>query len=489
MKRNIFLLALICLFQLPGALALSDTTTVPTKIVGGTLTTITAHPWQAFITTNESFNSGAIIGSYYILTAAHGVYIDEPVPAAEIQVKIGTAQPFENDQGTVYQVLETIIHPSYDPLTGLHDIALLKLAEPVAFEGVDVIEPLADPSVPGMGAFTTIAGWGWTTYPSGEESQSLREISLPVVDIQPYQLLAGYDNSDQGVCFGDGGSPMVIDVGGTPMLAGITSGMVAECYSYGIFTKVSPYIGWIYSAIQDFTPFGDSAGCATDTAGRYACNNLGGYSYEWQLYPSEAGTIINEGYSCRVDWNPDFSGNVELSVRAGKGTADSDWYPMSVNRLPVTEFVSFPEEVQLYGHADTSLSVHVLGHNVSYQWIKDELPIPGEMDSILIITDAGSEDEGVYKVEAYGTCSAAVSDTFSVRILIPPVALPETSDLSGQLSDKTVSVYNLTGKLIYRRSNVGSLEDLDLTSLRQGMYIIHIQSGKGHFKTFKYRLL
>ena len=496
MKKVLSLLVFACSSQFISAQSITDTTILPNKIIGGTAALISNHPWQAFISTNVSFCSGAIIGSSYILTAAHCLfYLDEPIPASEFHVKIGTAQPFEDDQGTVYQVAETFAHPSYDPSTGLHDIAILKLESPIEFNVVDVIEPAAVADGISVGTTTNVAGWGWTSFVSGQESDILLEINIPIVEIYQYQIVAGYSNGSQAVCFGDSGSPLVADIGDTEKLTGITSSNASsECDSYGIFTRVSQYETWIYSCIENFNPVGDTTVCESDTSSNFICNNLAGYSYQWQLSSPEAGTLITDRYTCRIDWDPDFKGTVILSVRAGKGGAYSGWYSLPINRLPATHFITFPEGMRLEEHADTTLLARAEGHNVTYQWMKDNLAIDGETDSTLTLSDVNSSNEGIYKVLAYGTCSSAESDTFHIQVYTAVTSISENTPIIGRLMNMevsppetlTVSIYNLNGILIYQKLHVTSEQYIDLSSLKQGVYIMQILSNAGQIKAMKF---
>jgi hypothetical protein len=461
------------------------------KIIGGNISLITNHPWQAFISTNETYFSGAIIGSSYIITAAHCLYDSEGhVNPSKFTVKVGTSQPFADSLGTAYKVSNAYVHPSYDPSTGLNDIAILKLTTPIGFDGVDVITLASAPDGIGIGTTTNVAGWGCIDAFTLAIPEFLHEINIPIAELYTSYIVAGYSNGSQAVCYGDGGAPLVADIGGTKKLVGITSSNTGNnCDSYGIFTRVSHYTTWISEIIENFNPYGDTIVCESDSVSNYTCNNIGGYSYQWQLSPAEAGTLVPNRYTCSIKWGPDFKDTVILSVKGGT----SVWYPITINRLSTTSFITFPEGMSLREHADTILLARAVGHNVTYQWMKDNVVIEGETDSTLTLSNVGSSDEGSYKVLASGTCSSVESDTFNIRISSVSTSIYNKPILSRFINMEvspteifSVYVYNLDGKLVYQKSNITAEQGDDFSFLRKGVYIVQIQLGKGHPKTMKF---
>ncbi len=52
----------------------------------------------------------------------------------------------------------------------------------------------------------------------------------------------------------------------------------------------------------------------------------------------------------------------------------------------------------------------------SYQWYKDNEPIPGATQTFFVITDATPEDAGVYNVVATNGCNSDTSDDAVVEV-------------------------------------------------------------------------
>ena len=130
-------------------------------------------------------------------------------------------------------------------------------------------------------AYGHIAGWG-ITKENGFQSQQLLEAVLPVYDrsecntrygglVTDNQFCAGYENGGVDACKGDSGGPFVVVDGNRPKIAGIVS-WGRGCARKGtpsVYTKISPYVGWINWAIDKMngaTPCRDPKVCMNETA-------------------------------------------------------------------------------------------------------------------------------------------------------------------------------------------------------------------------------
>ncbi|XP_049957769.1 mite allergen Eur m 3-like [Schistocerca serialis cubense] len=152
---------------------------------------------------------GVVLNQYWALTAAHCI-ASRLQDMSLLSVLSGTTRLHEG--GTRHKLQAAVVHPGYDGDTLLHDICILKVAEPFQLDGVKVAaatlpqqgQPVQD------GAVATVVGWG---------------------------LLQG-----------DSGGPLFVD----DVLVGLTS------FSYGcarrnfpaVFTRVASYVDWIMQHIQ-----------------------------------------------------------------------------------------------------------------------------------------------------------------------------------------------------------------------------------------------
>ena len=243
-------------------------------IVGGVETNIAVLPWQvAIIEKNISNNfegqfcSGAIIGSKWILTAAHCM---DDITASDLKVVAGVTSLL-NETGQEFDIALITVHPDYfhDGFAAHNDIALIKLRKSINFSSnktsmipfatkVDSVNGLTDP-----GILSTISGWGDTSNNLNQEySEVLRIAQVPIVSkeianrpiayngkIKDYMLSAGYAEGGIDACFADSGGPLIVPNQNNTrwLVAGIVSSGLgcAQPNNYGIYTRVSYFEDWI----------------------------------------------------------------------------------------------------------------------------------------------------------------------------------------------------------------------------------------------------
>ena len=125
----------------------------------------------------------------------------------------------------------------------------------------------------------TVAGWGVTREGGGVLANVLQEVNLPLVTLQEcraalggavtenmvcagglegeeiiIKIITNCDNNNQDACQGDSGGPLMgLEPGEDRIyLAGVVSWGVgcAREGLYGVYTKVSRYVDWIYHHID-----------------------------------------------------------------------------------------------------------------------------------------------------------------------------------------------------------------------------------------------
>ncbi|WP_330307321.1 MULTISPECIES: trypsin-like serine protease [unclassified Streptomyces] len=272
----------------------TSTATVDPKIIGGTETTITTAPWMAQLwyyddkgTTDESddlgfFCGGSVVSPTKILTASHCVkgYNWYKYGA----VLTGTAQLPTSDSsgntdlhgGTVSLPLRQWNHPSYNATTVDNDIAVITLDRPVTAKPIRMTTS-GDTASYASGTNATLYGWGRTSSTTQDISETLKTATLPIKSdstcntamksvlgeddfIEGHMVCAGTaaTGSDTGTttaCNGDSGGPLIVkDSAGNPRIVGVVSWGVEDCVAkgaYGVFSKVSTYVGAAYPRVDD----------------------------------------------------------------------------------------------------------------------------------------------------------------------------------------------------------------------------------------------
>ncbi|XP_046748443.1 trypsin-1-like [Diprion similis] len=225
----------------------------PVRIVGGTSTTISSHPYLvSIIYNNEHVCGGSLISSRWILTAAHCI---DGLTTSLLKVRVGSTH--RSSGGTlITSISSIIIHEYYDEDSYDYDVGLIQLTSTLALTTTVATVSLPSSSYTiDIGTQCTVAGWGKTSY-GGTLSETLLYLTVPIVSqtscsatyiyrntVTDQMICAGYTTGTMDTCQGDSGGPLVYN--------GIQVGIVswgAECATVGypgVYTRVSAIREWI----------------------------------------------------------------------------------------------------------------------------------------------------------------------------------------------------------------------------------------------------
>ena len=186
MKKHLYLL-ILCFLCFAGRPASES----QPSIVGGNNTTIDQQPWQVFLTANLNNNDrcgGVVLSANWILTAAHCVEDKVSNPSLlKIYAGVTNVQPSNvNPLPGAIDAAQVILHPYYDPNTETNDIALVRLATPLIFNGdVQPIRFDGGTGITNAGTTAMFAGWGATGKVNGYDAyqSQLKRADLPIADI------------------------------------------------------------------------------------------------------------------------------------------------------------------------------------------------------------------------------------------------------------------------------------------------------------------
>uniref|UniRef100_A0A3Q2CS22 Transmembrane serine protease 3b n=1 Tax=Cyprinodon variegatus TaxID=28743 RepID=A0A3Q2CS22_CYPVA len=232
-----------------------------TRIVGGNTSKPGQFPWQVSLHfRSEHLCGGSIIASRWILTAAHCVVQCVFHPDSSLwTVHVGLTEQLIHGAHSL-TVKRIVYHAQYQPKGLDYDIALMRLEEPLVFNGL--VEPICLPNYGEEfteGTMCWISGWG-ATEEDGESSIVLRAARIPLIStktcnqpevykglISSWMICAGYLEGRIDSCQGDSGGPLACEDATVWKLVGATSWGIgcAERNKPGVYTRITKSLSWI----------------------------------------------------------------------------------------------------------------------------------------------------------------------------------------------------------------------------------------------------
>ncbi|KAI8872230.1 trypsin-like serine protease [Ramicandelaber brevisporus] len=300
---------------------------VTPRIIGGTEAQPSEFPFAIYITVTQNIDSsktsitrctGVLVTHDAVLTAAHCVYVGDErqrlVSPNNITIAYGNVAV---SKAKTAKAAAVYVPDDYDSATLKHDLAVIRLSQPLQFTDSVQRIPFSDVILPPKTNVTAM-GWGFTKQNTQDSApDTLMQTYLQIAPdseckiAQIYQTQAGPvlctgNTPSHDTCEGDSGGPLVYKdpKDGQLKLLGTTSfgqskgsapmGLCGLVDMYAFFTRVSYYANFVavYSGIDEKSlylngevvakPPGASNSSAP-TAGRDNHAGNGGYKSGYQV--------------------------------------------------------------------------------------------------------------------------------------------------------------------------------------------------------------
>jgi len=237
--------------------------------VGGIPAVRGEYPWLVQLYSGGRYTcSGSIIDNYNILTSATCIEPSSPASVAALRVRLGDFKLNSHEDGVYMEKNVTTIyrHTEFVPQgknPALHDIAILRLTEPIIF--TDYIRPICiddgSPRVDTGYIEGILSGYGKITYSNRPQTDTLYKVNVRIgaptectaayspygVTLRDTHLCAGTPTVPSvDPCVGDNGGPLFVKTGANTFeQVGIASFGLSCAGPPPVYTRVSAYRGWI----------------------------------------------------------------------------------------------------------------------------------------------------------------------------------------------------------------------------------------------------
>lgn len=223
-------------------------------IVGGYQAEAGEFPFMASIQTKGAdgtdghFCGGSVIGTRWVLTAAHCLVDTQP---GEIQVGVGRTNLDDLSSGQTLNADRIVVHPDYDK-TGTFDAALIHVTADITAPSI-ALAAVGEDSLEQDGAALTVAGWGTEFFGSPFIPADLKAVDVAAVADEncTTNRTQGFQDESELCAEALGGDSCQGDSGG-PLFGTLADGRRIQVgiVSYGLGCAVPMFPG-VYGEVNN----------------------------------------------------------------------------------------------------------------------------------------------------------------------------------------------------------------------------------------------
>jgi hypothetical protein len=210
-----------------------------------------------------------------------------------------------------------------------------------------------------------------------------------------------------------------------------------------------------------------------------------GYNLVYTWFKNEA--AFKSGTTGEVTFTnalADDSGNYFCEIEGSCGNAVSGTSVLTV--LPVTRIKNITPDTEVSFGDDLTLEVNSDGHDLTYQWFKDDILLNNDTLSSLVLQNVDANDIGLYKVVVSGSCGTETSSKTYIYVrkagseedpqifVWPTVVNDEFTVALNNDRNYTVLLFNTAGKLVMRKDNCQYQTIINTGELPAGVFVITV---------------
>jgi hypothetical protein len=214
-----------------------------------------------------------------------------------------------------------------------------------------------------------------------------------------------------------------------------------------------------------------------------------GYNLNYKWYKN--GVVVQSGTSSQFkiqSATTQNSGGYICEISGFCNTLSSKLINLTV--LPLTKILDISPDTEVPFGEDISLEVNADGHNLVYQWQKDDALIENSDFPSLYLYDLNASNTGLYRTTVNGTCGTEISNTIYVYVrqqnfsgepdvfLWPSVTRDEFNVALSNDSYYNIFIYNTAGQLIMKHTNCRYQMTLNVSNSPRGTYIVNVFNGE-----------
>ncbi len=177
------------------------------------------------------------------------------------------------------------------------------------------------------------------------------------------------------------------------------------------------------------------------------------------------------------------------------GSCGTIWSPdVNITVHPQTRINSFSEDIIINRGSYAKLEVAADGHELNYQWLKNNVNVQNLNEPDLDLPDVNASDIGLYQVVVKGSCGTELSgkaylyvrdeiNTASPNVLIWPTLTDGIINTALSTDEVyNILIYSYTGKIIKELSDCRYQTIIYMNNYPPGIYIINVYNRNFNLK-------